>query len=625
MTDAKSNEKKKKDKSMKHAPFWRSARILWRYKRLMGWALAGLLANAVTWGAGMGMMLPTFHLLIEKQQTLADLVDDYLGGTAMADWVKQFIPDDQFYAFVLVVCVMAVNAFVSAAGAYVHQYLTVTIAFRATMLWRVRMFRRLLHAPIELARNSGDEMTRIVVDSRLLASGYLAIMSKAGGEVARGIAVLIVAILLSWKLTTIAIVMMLFGVLILGRFGRIIRRATRGMLREFGNLGSTINESMAGLRVVKVHNAEGQVRRRFNVINKAIYTEEIRARHVRAFSSPLMRLLGGLATAAIATVAAWLILRRGIPPAEFLTVMGLLAMASTSIKPLTRLHIELHEASAAAERVFEICDLPVEPGYDKSDHYRPPLARHQKNIVFENITFVYPNQERAALDNVSLTVEHGQAVAIVGGNGSGKTTLLSMLPRLINPTSGRVLIDGVDIAEVRLRSVRRQLGVVTQNSVLFEGTIADNIAFGRRYVARDQIIAAAKAAHAEDFIETTTDGYDTKLGEGGTGLSGGQRQRLCIARALLRDPAIMIMDEATSQIDADSESSINEAVRELRQNRTTLVIAHRLSTVVDADMIVVMDDGHIVDQGKHEELLQRCEVYQTLTQTQLQPSADDAA
>ena len=248
------------------------------------------------------------------------------------------------------------------------------------------------------------------------------------------------------------------------------------------------------------------------------------------------------------------------------------------------------------------------------------LERHHESIEFEAVSYSYRGQQTPAIDGVSLKVEHGQTVAIVGGNGSGKTTLLNLLPRLTSPNRGRVLIDGTDIAGVNLKAFRRQLAVVPQQSVLFEGTIADNIAYGQLDAKRDEIESASQAAFAHDFVSTLPDGYDTVLGEGGSGLSGGQKQRLCIARAILRDPAVLILDEATSQIDADSEAKINRALNSFRAGRTTFIIAHRLSTVIDCDMIVVMDAGKIVGRGTHAQLLERCGVYRTLTHTQLQPA-----
>jgi ABC-type multidrug transport system fused ATPase/permease subunit len=263
-----------------------------------------------------------------------------------------------------------------------------------------------------------------------------------------------------------------------------------------------------------------------------------------------------------------------------------------------------------------VLQAPVEPNMRREPD-RPVLSRHRSELVFDHVSFAYPEADRSAVQDVSLSIDFGQSIAIVGTNGSGKSTLLNLVPRLAEPTAGRVLIDGVDIADVSLRSLRKQIAMVTQQTVLFEGSIADNIAYGRRHTPRTDIEAAAKAASADGFIQALPRGYDTSLGEAGSGLSGGQKQRICIARAILRDPAILILDEATSQIDAESEAKISEAIEHLREGRTTLIIAHRLSTVVDCDRIIVMDDGHVIDQGKHQELLKRCDVYQTLVRTQL--------
>ena len=298
----------------------------------------------------------------------------------------------------------------------------------------------------------------------------------------------------------------------------------------------------------------------------------------------------------------------------------MLGAAGASLKPLTALHTQIKEADAAAKRLIEGSQIEGEPiGRDeRSEH--PVLARHYRSIEFDNVFYTYRGADTPALRGVSLRADHGQTIAIVGGNGSGKTTLLNLVPRLTSPSSGRVLVDDTDIAGVNLKSLRRQIAVVPQQSILFEGTIADNIAYGLLDAKRDQIVEAATAAFAHDFIKTLPDTYDTMLGEGGAGLSGGQKQRICIARAILRNPAILILDEATSQIDADSEAKINRAMVSIRTGRTTFIIAHRLSTVVDSDMIVVMADGMIVDRGTHAELLGRCEIYQTLTHTQLQPA-----
>jgi ABC-type multidrug transport system fused ATPase/permease subunit len=276
-------------------------------------------------------------------------------------------------------------------------------------------------------------------------------------------------------------------------------------------------------------------------------------------------------------------------------------------------------------------ESPPEPGHDAR---LPKLPEHANSIEFREVTLTYPRAARASLNQVNLTIRHGERVAVVGPNGCGKTTLLALIPRLFDPDvdassvgggdgggggspRGSVLIDGVDIRTVNLRSLRRQVGVVTQETVLFKRSVRGNITYGTSGVSEEQMIDAAKRARAHDFIMRLPQGYDTEVAEQGSSLSGGQRQRIAIARAILRDPAILILDEATSMIDAESEAQINMAINEFSRGRTTLIVAHRLSTVLSADRIVVMDQGRIVDSGNHADLLGRCEVYRQLARHQL--------
>jgi ABC-type multidrug transport system fused ATPase/permease subunit len=594
----------------------------------MAFSFGGAAVAACTFGAGLGMILPTLHLLLEQQQTLGDLVTDHLAGPervawkrALGNWLLSWLPTGRLAGFALVMGVIFVLSIIGTTATFVREFAAITLAFRASMQWRGRLFRRLVDVPIEtLLRDGGsDRITRVLLDTRIMSGGYQMLLGRSLGEILGMMAALTVALVINWSLTMIALITVPVIVFLLRTLGRTIRRATRRALHQQGRMINALNESIGNLMVVKVHSAEGQERRRFAVINRAVYEEEMRARRAKALSSPLLKTLSQTAMIAVALVAAWLTFERGVPATEFMTVLAALAAAGTSAKPLSSLNNQIHEASAAARRVMEVLDLPEEEPAETGRRL-PALARHAKSVVFESVGYTYPNAEMAALRDVTLEVGHGETVAIVGANGSGKTTLLSLLPRLLKPSNGRVLVDGTDVSDVRIRSLRDQLGVVSQQAVLFQGTIADNIAYGRHYVPRERIVDAAKAAYADEFIAGLPDRYETMLGEGGTGLSGGQKQRVCIARALLRDPAIMILDEATSQIDSDSEAKINQALRDLRRQRTTFVIAHRLSTVIDADRIVVMEAGRIVDQGTHDELLERCKIYQTLTQTQLQPA-----
>ncbi len=612
---------------MRQDPFWKSAKVLLEYKLQLAIALVGLIISTGCFGAGLASLVFVFGILLGQQTPLSDLIRQHLVHADNPAWLNDLathlaahVPTDPFRAFVAVLGVIALLSLIGSAGRYLHEYIAITVSNRAAMNWRKRMFRRLIRAPLSTlsGQGSADYMTRVLVDASILNNGYQIVTGRAIQDLAKGLMALCVAFFFNWQLTLIALVAApLLGIL-LRKFGKKIRKATTRALDQRTRLLAAMREVMAGISVVKVHNAEGYERRRFNQINRDLFYQEIKARTAKALSSPVIDTLAQYAVMAVAIVAAWRIFYQQVPPKDFMTVLTALAAAGASLRPLTNVFSQLKEAEAAAGRVLQVMDTPVEPGALEQAQRRAELPRHSRSIAFERITYVYPGgREKPAVDAVSLDVQFGQTIAIVGGNGAGKTTLLNTLPRLIEPTSGRVRIDGTDIASADLRSLRRQIAMVTQQTILFQGTIADNIAYGRRHESRERIIAAARAAYADDFVRELPRGYDTLLGEDGSGLSGGQRQRLCIARAVLRNPSILILDEATSQIDAESEAKINRALADLRHGRTTFIIAHRLSTVVDADLIVVMDAGHIIDQGTHTALLQRCPAYQVLIQTQL--------
>jgi subfamily B ATP-binding cassette protein MsbA len=318
----------------------------------------------------------------------------------------------------------------------------------------------------------------------------------------------------------------------------------------------------------------------------------------------------------LAIFAARLILNDSLKPDQFMMAMASLGMALASFRPLAGLFNDIQAAAAPADRLADVLNQQRE---GSTGIRLKSLPRHRVSVEFDEVSFTYPGADKPALDSVTIKVKAGERIAIVGPNGSGKTTLVSLLPRLLEPATGNVCIDGLDIATVSLRSLRRQIGVVTQETVLFRGTVAENISFGvdTSCSTRERIIEASKRAHADGFISELPRGYDTDLAEQGASLSGGQRQRLAIARAILRDPSILILDEATSQIDAESEAHINAALAEFCRGRTAILIAHRLSTVHNADRIVVMDKGRVVAQGTHEQLLGSCDLYQRLTRTQL--------
>ncbi|MEI8194548.1 MAG: ABC transporter ATP-binding protein, partial [Phycisphaerae bacterium] len=443
-------------------------------------------------------------------------------------------------------------------------------------------------------------------------------LGKAIQEPIKAVGAFGLAWIINWKLTLLVIVVMPLLGIIIHKFSKRMRRAARGALENWSGMLSIINETLMGARVVKAYSAEGYERRRFARVNKALLREQVRLNHYASLSRPTVETLAiGLISIPMLIAAAY-VLSGTLDRESFMTLLACFAAMVEPLRKLSDVNSKVQQTNAAATRVFEVADMKPEPNHD---HNLPKLPRHNVSIAFDHIVFNYPGHEQTVLQDISFTVPRGKTVAVVGGNGSGKTTLLTLLPRLYVPTTGRVLIDGVDIATVSLRSLRKQIGLVTQDTVLFADTIFNNIAYGTRHATREQVLDAAKRSYADEFIQGLPDGYETKVGEHGVRLSGGQKQRLAIARAILHDPAILILDEAMSQIDTDSEMKISLALREFTKERTTFMIAHRFQTVISADSIVCLDAGKLVGMGTHQELLATCAAYRKLYEKQFQESA----
>jgi len=458
-----------------------------------------------------------------------------------------------------------------------------------------------------------DTVSRIVHDSDVMAKAVKVMLGKALREPLVALFMVSGAMLLNWQLTVIFLCCAPFVLGLVVVFGKRMKKATKKSLVAGSQMLAKLQEAMAGLKVIKVYNRRDYEKEKFTVINRRLLKQLLRISKVDAATMPVMEVLGMIAGSAALLAGAHWVTAGQMDGAEFLVLLGFLGLAAESARKTSDIWNKIQEANAAAERVFAVIDAPVE--HEKPGAIDLPPLKSQ--IEFKDVVFSYPGVDEPTLKGINLVVPAGHNVAIVGPNGSGKTTLANLIPRFYDPDSGQVLIDGTDIRDATLSSLRSQIGMVTQNVVTFNDTIAANIGYGKHGATREEIIAAAKRAFAHEFISLLPDGYDTVIGEQGAGLSGGQLQRIVIARAILKNPSILIFDEATSQVDADSEAKIRDAIEEIMQDRTTFIIAHRFSTVVGADVIVVMNEGQIITQGQHDELLQSCPLYQSLCETQL--------
>ena len=594
--------------------FWHFAARLLKHKARLATAMGLALISAGGLGAGLLALAPVLEFLLRKNQSLGQWINQN------ASWVPseftERLPKDAFGGVVVIFVGLLVMTAVGAVANFGHQYLALTLCVRTITEIRHDIFKHAVNLPLGtvLQRGASDLVSRTVRDSSELQRGLVALTGKTVAQITKGGAAFLAAVWFDWRITLIALVAVPVLAIPLRKFGKRIRKGVRGSLRAQADLLRVSNESMQGIRAVKSATAEAESIRRFDAVNAIVLREEMRVRFAQSMSSPVVESISIVAVCVLALIAARQIIDGKLEFDTFVLSLGALAAAGGSLKPIAGFVNDIQAASAPAERLEEVMKVARE---DVGERRKQPLPLHARDIRFEGVSFRYAGADVDALQDVNLVIQHGERVAFVGSNGCGKTTLLSMLSRLFVPTTGRVLVDGADIAQHGLKTVRAQVGVVTQDAFLIRGSITENIRFGHDTPSDEAVRLAARRAYAESFIDRLPDGFATVVAEGGTSLSGGQRQRISIARAVLRDPRILILDEATSQVDAESEDLINTAIAEFGAGRTTLVIAHRLSTVLAADRIVVMDAGRIVATGRHAELLASCDAYQRIARTQL--------
>jgi ATP-binding cassette, subfamily B, bacterial MsbA len=486
---------------------------------------------------------------------------------------------------------------------------------------RQQLFGKLIRLPVSYhdANTSGRLVARVVSDVTLMANAVAGVLKDIFQQGLTFLAMMGVIFYQNWRLGGLSMIVIPLAVFTMVRMGKRLRALAASGQERMGDMASTLQESLSGIRMVKAYGREESEVARFQRSNRSFLSTTMKAIQVSSLGSSHMEVIGVVGVAAIIWYGGFLVINGSMTPGEFFSFLTAMFMAYTPIRKLSGSNNQIQQALAAAERVFNVLDLKTEQDVEQG---RLELPRIAQSVTFDDVTFHYESQSVPALNDINLTIHAGEMVALVGSSGSGKTTLVNLIPRFYEPTAGRILIDGIDIQSYTIRSLRSQIGMVSQDVVLFDDSIRNNIAFGREDATDEDIVRAARLAHAHDFVERLPQGYQTIVGEKGVKLSGGERQRLAIARAILRDPPLLILDEATSALDTESERVVQLALANLMKNRTTVVIAHRLSTIQQADRIMVLSRGSIVEVGTHDELLRRGGRYQRLHAMQFQDVPD---
>ncbi len=552
------------------------------------------------WGIVFGMLQggATAGLLIAFKLALGGMSGEGLGLSGMS---SMGTPDGNasdigLERLLLIVSVLTLVTLLQGISLFAGKYFVEWVGNRVVADLRSRLFEHIHALPMQFFGKNrvGDLISRITTDTGLLTQ----LVSNVLGELIRAPFTLFGCIAamfyLDWRLSVVALVVFPVCIAPVALLGRRVRKASKGGQESLGDMLSVVQESIGGALVVKAFQMEESESARFSVFNTKVFKFLMRQSRSDSLSEPIMVFLSAIGLSSV-VIYAYL---NDISLALLIAFGAAMISMYKPAKNLSRLHLKIQKSTPGAERIFEIFDIPntISDGSNAT-----PFVGRVESVDFKDVAFAY--DEKKIVDGINLQAKAGQCIAFVGSSGAGKTTLVNLIPRFFDVTAGKIELNGMDIREITVHSLRRQIGVVTQETVLFNRSVAGNVSYGSPDATRDQVEDAARRANAHTFITEMENGYDTVIGERGSLLSGGMAQRVAIARALLKNPPILILDEATSALDTESERLVQGALDELMKDRTVFVIAHRLSTIAHADSIVVMDQGRIVEKGTHDELL----------------------
>jgi ABC-type multidrug transport system fused ATPase/permease subunit len=587
-------------------------RLLSLIKPYKGRAIASIAFNILTVVFSLfslTMIVPFLNVLFSQERSYK--LEPWSGSVKvllnnfnyyLADFV---VREGQVQALLLISILVIVMFFFKNLTRYMAMYYLAPIRNGVVRDLRLSIYRKILALPIGYFTDErkGDIMARMTSDVQEIEWGIMNSLEAAFREPLNIIIFLITMFTMSPQLTLFVLIMLPMAALLIGRIGKSLKKKSAQAQEKTGELLSNIEETLGGLRIIHAFTAEDKSTARFGKINHDQYSLMNRISRRKDLASPLSEFLGTLVMMIVMYFGGRIVMTPGtaLGPSEFIAFIAIFSQLLPPAKSLTQAWYNIQKGMASSERIYKILDAEINV---KELPDAKAIQKFDDKIEFKNVSFSYRKDDMVyVLKDINLTIPKGKTIALVGQSGSGKTTLADMLPRYYDPNNGEILIDGNNLKALKIKDLRQLLGVVTQESILFNDSVLNNIAFGLDNVSEEDVINAAKVANAHEFIANLPQGYHTFIGDRGGKLSGGQRQRLSIARAVLKNPPVLILDEATSALDTESERLVQDALTTLMKQRTTLVIAHRLSTIIHADEIIVMQQGEIKERGTHHELL----------------------